>query len=206
MPRWRVAFGQGQLRQALPISKGRIAPPCRFDALPVERRRDGGVARRVDERPEQVPLPLRCIDTCNAPIIVSDEFVPEASAGWHPVGPRHVVEPQEIGVAHAFQVGKASPHVRRILRNGIASGRSSIESDAARIGVAVIAGISTRLGEIANPGTGAVVMIGRHLMGETKRSHIVHCRLARARHYLNDRPNQARVVSPGHACPFFSDA
>src|SRR5580765_7992713 len=96
--RRRRALWQLKLRQALPVSDGRITPPFDLDLLTFQPRGDLGMAILVDQRPEPVPFFLHSHDGGDATVVMSDKLVPEASAGLHPIGPGHVMEPEEIFV------------------------------------------------------------------------------------------------------------
>ena len=71
-----------------------------------------------------------------------------------------MVEPQQIFVGDALQVGEAARDRRRILGDGIAAGRRAVEADAVRVGAVVIDRVPLALAEARTiHGAGAVVVI-----------------------------------------------
>lgn len=70
-----------QLRETAPVSDRGIPPPFGFDVLALKTRRDSPVTVGIDERGEQLPLPLHGSEAAYTPIIMLDEFVKEACAG-----------------------------------------------------------------------------------------------------------------------------
>src|SRR5438046_2868267 len=98
-----MAGWKREFRQALPVSDRGVAPPPRFQRLPVEIGADGREALRVDEWPERHPCTPVGFDLRNATVVVLDEGVPQRAAVTHAIGPRHVMEEQEILVGNALQ-------------------------------------------------------------------------------------------------------
>ena len=69
-------------------------------------------------------------DFGDAAVVAADERVPKRLARAHAVGPRQMVEPEQIIVGNAVQIGEAAADLRRILGDGIAAGRGPVEADA----------------------------------------------------------------------------
>src|SRR5438132_14334798 len=118
-----MAGSERQLRKALPKSDRSVAPPPGFKHLAVEVGAYGGEPLLVDKGAEAGPSAPVGFDLRNAAVVMVDQRGPERPTVAHPIAPRHVVEPQQILVRHAFQIRDASRDRRRILSSGIASGR-----------------------------------------------------------------------------------
>ena len=170
-----MAGRKRKLRQALPISDRRVAPPPRLQHLPIQIRADRREPLCVDIVAEPGPSAPVGFDFRDSAIVVHDERAPQAPAAARAIRPRDMVEPQQIFVRYALQVGEATRDRRRILRGCLASRLRPVEADPARIRLVIITGIPARLAEAARPRRGAVVMIVLELMREAERSSCRAC-------------------------------
>ena len=185
-----------QLRQALEIGDGRTAPPARLVLFTPQVRRNRLPALGIDIGANARPGPAHFAGLGHAPVIVLHQFVPKRPARAHSIGPRHMVEPQQIFVRYAREVTEAPRDLRRILQHRLAAAPGSVESDAVRVGAVVVTGIPARLLQVADPRPGPIMVLSGHLVRKTQRRHEIHRRFARFHHHRDDRPHRARIVAP----------
>ena len=189
----------------LPIGDRSIAPPLRFGLLNDKELQGIVIALAVDVGPQRTPRLDHRGDRRDAMVVMPDQRFPQRSAGLHPEAPRHVVEPQQIALVDRACVGPLRRDRRCVLRERVAAARRTVEADPLPVGPAVIARVPLRPLEIADPGPRAIVVVGRHLVREAERGHVIDRRLAAFEHDRHHARQKFRVAAEGLRHPFARD-
>src|SRR3954447_2401548 len=92
------------LREGLEVQNACIPPPARFLLLDAEKRPGFAEALGIDEPLEAPPDIFHAADRLDAAAVTGGQLVPQRPAGGQPIGPRHVVKPEQVVIGDAIEI------------------------------------------------------------------------------------------------------
>src|SRR5678815_824157 len=206
MLRRRQARRQRPLRDGLEIRDTRVAPPLGLRLLDPQERRDLVATLGVHLRPDIIPGLAHLADDLHSMRVAIYELVPKCAARTHPMAPGDMVKPQQIVLRHAPQVAEFCSYGRGVLRNGVSAAHAAIEADPLRVRAMKVHGRPVRSFPTIEPRLRTVMMTLGHQVVQAEWRHVVHDRLARLHHHVDDARHEGRIVRKRHAYPIARDA
>src|SRR4051812_43240087 len=165
------------LRERLEVQDVRIPPPAGFLLLDAEKRSGFVEALGIDEPLEATPDVFHAADRLDAAAVAGGQLVPQRPAGGQPIGPRHVVEPEQVVIGDAIETGKTIANGSRILTDGVRAACRAIEAETLRIGAIVVDRCLVGARSTGDPRARTVMMPACHLVVQPERRHVIDSRL-----------------------------